>query len=258
MIAAGFLRRGFTMDRVSVDLKNCYGIKQLKRDFDFSKTRAYAIYAPNGVMKSSLAQTFQDAVSGDESRDRLFPTRKTSRKITDETGTEIEGERILVVLPYDAEFGPTEKTSTLLVNAELRREYEKLHVAIDEAKGRLLQAARRQAGSRSTNFEQEISSTFTNSDDFDLAVSRIRDELKRQTDTPFAEVKYDVIFNDAVVNALDTPALKGAVEDYIRRYNELLSASTYFRKGIFDYYNAGQIAERSPTTAFSRRNIPLT
>ena len=49
------------MDRVKVDLKNCYGIKALKKDFDFSKTRAYAIYAPNGVMKSSLAQTFLDA-----------------------------------------------------------------------------------------------------------------------------------------------------------------------------------------------------
>ena len=67
--------RGFVMDKVSIDLKHCYGIKALKRDLDFTKTRAYAIYAPNGVMKSSLAQTFADAAKGDDSHDRIFPGR---------------------------------------------------------------------------------------------------------------------------------------------------------------------------------------
>jgi len=52
------------MDRVKIDLKNCYGIKGLRADLDFTKTPAYAIYAPNGVMKSSLAQTFKDAANG--------------------------------------------------------------------------------------------------------------------------------------------------------------------------------------------------
>lgn len=52
------------MDRVTIDLTNCYGIKKLKYAFDFSQMRAYALYAPNGVMKSSLAQTFQDLATG--------------------------------------------------------------------------------------------------------------------------------------------------------------------------------------------------
>jgi len=141
----------------------------------------------------------------------------------------------LVVLPYDEGFGPTEKTSTLLVNAELRKEYGQLHAAIDDAKEQLLKAVRQQAGSRRTDFGTEISATFTNSDDFDLAVTRIRDELQRQRDAPFASVKYDTIFTEQVVSALNTPALKNTVEDYIQRYNQLLSASTYFRKEIFDY-----------------------
>jgi adenylosuccinate synthase len=74
------------------------------------------------IMKSSLAQTFKDAANGDESEDRIFPARQTVRKITDEAGKDIDGERVLVVLPYDEEFGPTEKTSTLLVDAKLRKE----------------------------------------------------------------------------------------------------------------------------------------
>ena len=63
------LRLGCVMDKVTVDLKNCYGIKALKTEFDFSEKRAYAIYAPNGVMKTSFAKTFQDLASGQKTVD---------------------------------------------------------------------------------------------------------------------------------------------------------------------------------------------
>ena len=74
------------MKRVSLNLEHCYGIKLLKAVLDFSKTQAYAIYAPNGVMKSSLAQTFQDAFKGETSKDRIFSKRATLCHITDERG----------------------------------------------------------------------------------------------------------------------------------------------------------------------------
>jgi len=48
--------RRFVMNRVTVDLKNCYGIKKLQHTFDFTQRKAYAIYAPNGSMKSSFAE----------------------------------------------------------------------------------------------------------------------------------------------------------------------------------------------------------
>src|SRR5882672_4240109 len=92
--------RGYVMDRVKVDLENCYGIRQLTKEFDFSEARAYLNYAPNGSMKSSLALTFQDIATGKESSDRFFPARVTIRKVTDETGGEIGPDRVLVVEPY--------------------------------------------------------------------------------------------------------------------------------------------------------------
>lgn len=99
---------GFAMDRVSVDLQHCYGIKSLKHDFDFSKTRAFAVYAPNGAMKSSFALTFKDLATGAQPKDRIFPERATSAKVTDENGAAIENDRVLVVLSYDEELGPSE------------------------------------------------------------------------------------------------------------------------------------------------------
>jgi hypothetical protein len=246
--------REFAMDHVKIDLKNCYGIKSLQRDFDFSQAQAYALYAPNGVMKSSLAQTFQDAVEGVDSTDRIFTTRQTVRSILDESGKEIQRDQILVVLPYSEQFGVTEKTSTLLVDPKLRKEYDDLLKATEAAKVALLSAVRTKAGSKK-DFELEISSAFTRSDDeFDNALTRIKRELEEQKDTPFAQVEYDTIFNDKVAAALSSKDLKSAIEDYVRRYNELLAASTYFKKGTFDYYNAGQIAKSLADNGFFAAN----
>jgi len=41
------------MINLNIDLENCYGIKKLQEQFDFSNGKAYAIYAPNGSMKGS-------------------------------------------------------------------------------------------------------------------------------------------------------------------------------------------------------------
>ena len=238
------------MDRVTIDLENCYGIKKLEKQFDFSKETVYAIYAPNGAMKSSLAQTFHDMASGVISTDRIFPNRASSRKITDESGAELAKERIFVVRPYDEELGHTEKTSTLLVNAKLRKEYEQLHVGIENSKELLLNALKEQSHSKK-DLEKEISSAFTSSDkEFYTALIRIKKEVQEQKDTPLADVKYDTIFDEKVLKALGTKDVKTAIEGYVQRYNELLAASTYFKKGTFDYYNAGQIAKSLADNGF--------
>src|ERR1019366_457336 len=238
------------MGTVKVDLENCYGIKKLQYEFNFSKERVYAIYAPNGMMKSSLAQVFQDVAQAAISSDRIFPTRKTKMKITGETGTQVSKESVFVVRPYDAEFAHTEKTSTLLVEPKLRKEYEQLHVGIDNAKDALFKALKEQSHSKK-DLEAEISLAFTTTDkEFYIALTRIKKEVVDQKDTPFADVLYDRIFDDKVLSAQQTKDLKTAIEEYVKRYNELLAASTYFKRGTFDYYNAGQIAKSLADNGF--------
>ena len=246
------------MDRVSFDLEHCYGIKALKYNFDFSATPAYAIYAPNGVMKSSLAETFQDAAKLKPSEDRIFPDRVASRHITDENGVEIEGERVLVVPSYDAGFLPTEKTSTLLVSAELRRESEQLEDKVTKAREALLSALKAQSGSKK-DFAQEVSTAIMRRGNaFEAAVLRISREIERQTESPFAAVKYDMIFNDKVQKALEDKDLMADIKDYVDRYNDLLAKSNYFRRGTFDYYNAGQISKSLADNGFFNAQHTVT
>jgi hypothetical protein len=238
------------MKKLTVELENCYGIKQLRTQFDFSSQNVYAIYAPNGVMKSSLAQTFRDVAGGVASKDRIFPTRASVRTINDENGVALTKESVLVVAPYDEVFGHTEKTSTLLVDNTLRKEYEQLHIDIDESKATFLKALREQSASKK-DLEREVSSAFTKSDDkFYRALLRIENEVLGQKDAPFADIRYDTLFDEKVLAFLATKDFKTAIESYITKYNELLANSTYFKKGTFNYYNAATIAKSLADNGF--------
>ena len=57
--------------KINVKLENCYGIKKLNHEFDFLKCHTFVIYAPNGVMKTSFANTFKDLASAKTPCDRI-------------------------------------------------------------------------------------------------------------------------------------------------------------------------------------------
>ena len=63
------------MDTLHVNLTNCWGIQSLEYEFDFrgnNKARAFAVYAPNGMMKSSFAKTFEALSKGSQPQDGHF------------------------------------------------------------------------------------------------------------------------------------------------------------------------------------------
>ena len=238
------------MRTLKLDLEHCYGIRRLEKQFSFNHCPAVAVYAPNGAMKSSLAKTFQDISEGKESADLVFPDRDTKCLITDEKDVSLEPASILVVRPYDEDLGSTEKTSTLLVNAQLRKKYEELNSSVEDAKRQFLDAMKQQSGSKK-NLEKEISLTFTALEDkFTRAISGIYEEVMSETSFPFADIRYDVVFDNRVLEFLNTGGAKDTIEDYIKRYNELIDRSTYFKRGVFTYYNASVIAKTLADNGF--------
>lgn len=72
------------LEKIVVNLKNCYGINKLEHVFDFTGNKTtQLIYSPNGIMKTSLANTFDDFSKESESSDRMNPTLETCREIVD-------------------------------------------------------------------------------------------------------------------------------------------------------------------------------
>jgi hypothetical protein len=248
------------MQTVKIKLENCYGIKKLKTDLDFSQARAIAVYAPNGAMKTSLAQTFRDLREGTDSLDRVFPDRKTVREITDEKNKTVPQENVFVISPYDEEYGHTEKTSTLLVDSKLRKEYDLLLQQVEASKETFLQNITKQSGSKK-DLEAEISSAFTKTDkEFFVALIRVKDEVTALGVPYFANVRYDELFDSKILEFLKTKDVCTAIKDYIEKYDKLIAASTYFKKGIFNYYNAATIAKNLADNGFfeAKHTVSLT
>ena len=208
------------MKTLKIHLENCYGIKKLNSEFDFTKHKVVAIYAPNGAMKTSFAHTFNDLVDGIASKDRIFPGRASVREITDESNVALGREKVFVIRPYDGGLGHTEKTSTLLVNAVLRKEYEELHAVIEISKDTFLKSIQELSGSKK-DLEKEISSAFMKRDnEFDKALFRVEKEILDQKDAPYSDIAYDQIFDDKVLTFLKTKDIKTAITEYIDKYNE--------------------------------------
>lgn len=246
------------MDRVKVDLQHCYGIKALKYEFDFTGAKkAYAIYAPNGAMKSSLALTFKDlsnASSGAVPKDRIFPTRVTVANVTDENDALIANDRVLVIESYDDKVAPSEKTCALLVDEKLRARYEQLQAKVDDAKLALLTQIKITSKSKS-DLEREISLVLARvPNDLRRALNRVKVEVEEQAEAPFAKVEWDKVFAGNIVTALGTKDLNKKIAEYILRYDELLEKSAFFRKGIFDHYNANEIATNLAKNGFFKAN----
>ncbi len=193
-----------------------------------------------------------------DSKDYIFPKRLSVRKITDEAGVALGKEQVFVIQPYDEVFGHTEKTSTLLVDSTLRKEYEQLHKDVNSSKDNFLKGLKELSGSKK-DLEKEISTAFTKSDDeFYIALLRVKDEVQTQKDAPFSTIQYDKIFDDKVVAFLSTKDFKVLIRDYIAKYDALLEASTYFKKGVFNYYNAATIAKNLADNGFFEAKHSVT
>ncbi|WP_347123305.1 hypothetical protein [Microbacterium sp. SY138] len=238
------------MEKLNIALKNCHGIRELNADFSFVKGNAVAIYAPNGTMKTSFARTLADLSNEVETTDHMFPTRETVRSVTDEKGDELDPQDVVVVLSYDEELGPSESTSTLLVNADLRKEYESLQVDLFAARESLVAALREQVGPK-LDVPAAISQVFMQQDDkFFDALVRVSYEVEQQEDAPFADLPYELLFAERVVAMLRTPAVQSALAQYVTRLNELLDESSFFSRNSFDFYSASKVTKSLGDSGF--------
>ncbi len=238
------------MKKLQIDLEYCYGIKKLQKDFDFEKNgNVFTIYAPNGVMKTSLANTFLDVSKGIKSSDRIWKTNQTKRVIQDENGADLLPEHIFVIEPYNEGYR-SDHISTLLVNEDLRKRYEAIHKEIDEKADILTNELKSPTGFKKEIREEFSRSITHDSNDFFRALGRVRNEVENESETLLGNIVYTDIFNPKVELILKDPNFISRIEEYIKTYDELVGKSTFFRKGVFTHNNAADIAKNLSDNGF--------
>lgn len=233
------------MRRLKIDFEYCYGIRKLEYEFNF-RNRTFAIYAPNGVMKTSFAKVFHNFSKNEPSKDLAFPHRETKRDIT--ADIDINAENVFIIEPYVENF-QSEKISTLLANKQLKNEYEEIHKEIDKIKSELIKKLKQLSGltGRKDNIENEVLKIFNKS--FFNFLLENEQFIKNTEELPFHNIQYQIIFNDKVIKFLETKDFKSSISDYIEKYNELIDKSPYLKRE-FNYNHAENIQKQLASNNF--------
>lgn len=238
------------MKKLSVKLKHCYGIEKLDYEFDFEDGNTILVYAPNGVMKTSLAKTFADISNGRESEDLIYPSNQTTRRVTNDAGSDLEQEQVFVVNPYDEKY-KSDKIATLLVNETLKKQYESVHDDVASKKQELLSVVKDLSGLSETQIEQEVCNVFYQgvSGKFDEALQNVQQRVRNEK-LSYPEIVYSKIFTEDTEKLLGDADFRNSIVEYIKKYDELLNTSTFFKKGIFNHTQASTIATQLERNGF--------
>jgi hypothetical protein len=224
------------VDKLKIDLEYCYGIDRLEAEFDFSNSNTVAVYAPNGVMKTSLANTFLDVSKGQLPKERLFGN--TSKFVFLSDALPIDKEEIIVIKSFENKYDSDKGVTTLLVDEESKSEYDDIYSDILKKKDSVVNKLNRASGVPKKELENVLLSDFDKSDFFDFIMEVSTDDFENE----FAEIKYSEIFEKDVLMFLNKPEVIKNINEYINKYNTLIQNSKYFKKGIFNPARAENVA----------------
>lgn len=234
------------MNNLNINLQYCYGIKHLIHNFKFNN-KAFAIYAPNGVMKTSLAKTFDDLTKGVKPSDRVFPERETIAEFFVD-GEEIDSKNIFVIHSYNANF-QSEKIPTLLANQSLKNAYNDVHKDLNKVLSRFkkdMQARSGISGRKNNTVELAIEKAFGG--DFYTSLTKLKEEVSH-SQSLYGDIQYQEIFNDKVELFLKTEDFQIIVKEYIEKYDQLIEQSPILKKE-FQFHHAQEVENKLDKSNF--------
>lgn len=219
------------MEKLKVDLKNCYGIQSLEEEFDFStsKGKAYAIYAPNGLMKTSFSKTFEKLANGQQPEEERYNRSSTHEIKAD--GVEIAKEMIYVLKSEIDISSDSSAITNILVDPINKSRYDELLIDIDKQKSKLIGSLQKSSKVKKAEVEKIILTDW-NESDFPTCISKI---LETTIDDDLSPYEYNTIFDPKAIEVLKSQAFISKAKEFTDKYEELFNqAGTIYQKGIFN------------------------
>lgn len=225
------------LNELTVNLKNCYGIKNLNQAFKLSKKEggssvksAYAIYAPNGLMKTSFAKTFADLAAGKQPKEERFGREASAEVLWG--NTPIQPEQIYV-LKAEVELNlDTEVVSNLLVNQEQKQEYDALIKERNNLQSKLETELQKASGVKKADIVATVNRDMEASQDF---ITAIHTALETKVTDDYSSFKYQEIFDKDAIAVLQSPDFLKQAEEFTEQYLNLFEQpGTIYKKGEFN------------------------
>lgn len=239
-------------ERMHVNLKHCYGIKKLSYVFDFHDGKPYSIYAPNGFMKTSFAKTLKDVQDEEESCDEVYSDRVTERDVSCKDGKSINPDSVYVIPPYKEGYN-AEGSTILLVNSDLRKEYESKVERIEQDLASIEKALNAHFGKKGSLNEVKSVFNVEDSDLYEFLSSAIDNAVSEEF---YGNLPYDVVFNDKVEKFLQSAGARKEIEDFLNRYNTLVDESPILSRK-FSHRSASTISNSLETSGYFQASHSL-
>lgn len=231
------------INKLILNFEHCYGIKSLDTEISFDHGSVAAIYSPNGSMKTSFAQVFKDLSNDELPKDRIHKDSVTTVcEVCDQDGVLIPPANIFVIESLNDTF-ESKRRSSLLVNKDLKKEYDDISENILEKKDNLFKKMRKLSGLSKDSEEAFCDAANVIEKDIFKGLARYDRDVKNEEANPdLSAVKYKLVFNPQVELFLSDEEVVENIAHYTESYNALIDQSTYFRRGIFNHNNAITIA----------------
>lgn len=206
-------------------------------------------------MKTSFARTFKDISEGKDPEDIVFKDRETKHQI--HVSIDEAGENSRTILPEDifvieslVEGYQAANASRLLVNPELKVEFEEAIKDLNLKRSKLISALKKSSGLASKTENQLVEALSDDNENIDVVLGRFDRDARKEPDEAFRNIPYKIINNEKVSTFLNTGSSIQDINDYTNRYTSLINQSTFFKSGVFDHNNAETIATNLETNGF--------
>lgn len=247
------------MDTINITLNDCHGIKSLKtNDIGFSKTSVCLIYASNGTMKTSFANTFKDSIKGEVPFNKITNiTPKINFKIRENgnhkynkiKNKEDFNNRVFVIESIHDNYQFTAVTK-FLANEELKSEFDLIHNFIIEKEDKLIYNLNKTTGIPKDSIRHIFTENFSQNNFLDVMDNIDNNNLLGENFNPiFEDIKYHDLFNDYTIKALNDSVIMESIDDFSNKFSELLEKSNYLTKE-FTHRNINDIANKLDNNNF--------
>ena len=244
------------MNILKIDFEHCFGITKLSQELTFEGENVVLIYAPNGLMKTSFAKTFQ--LYGQEKVDKVKDviTDTVGRVvIKDEHGNNVLPKSIYVSNCEEPDPETPKNITSFLADGNLKQDYDSIVKNLTDKQRALFKDISDYA--RSTDIVSEFVRTFCEGQ-LSLFYSKFEEVMAEVTGNEICYgFKYNSIFDkDGKVKAF-IDANRNALKDYSNKYQALLQSSTLFKQNngkTFGTYQASELSKSVADNAFFEVN----
>lgn len=223
------------MEKIHVELANCYGIQEFDYEFDFSESNVIAIYARNGLMKTSFSKAFKkiQTKKPEEIRDEIFDLDGSADITVDER--EILADEIFVIRSFENSYESGNITSLLVKDSVKEKIKSVLRLkdsflkSMEKYSG--LKVVKTSLGKKIYEMEPTVVKDFQfDEDSFLLNIKKLSEKA---LEYECSGVVYSSIFDEAVMKKIKSNKFQEKIDDFIQKSDEIYSEYVFLEKGRF-------------------------